>query len=49
MKPYQAGSDLSKAVADQDGPNATEIAEILVEWMGGGEFPPHITGKTDFD
>lgn len=49
MDPNKTWSDLSQAVERDDWQEATELAEVLAEWINKGGFPPTITGNKVFD
>jgi len=49
MDPNQVWSDLARAIERDDWDEATELAEMLVDWIERQGFPPTITGNTAFD
>ena len=49
MDPNQTWSDLSRAIERDDWDEATDLAEMLVDWIERQGFPPTITGIPAFD
>jgi len=49
LDPNQVWSDLSRAIERDDWDEATELAEMLVDWIERQGFPPTITGIAAFD
>lgn len=49
MDPNQTWSDLSRAIERDDWDEATELAEMLVDWIERQGCPPTITGIAAFD
>lgn len=49
MDPNTVWSDLARAIERDDWNEATELAEMLVDWIERQGFPPTITGIATFD
>jgi len=49
MDPNEIWQNLARAIERDDWDEATELAEILVEWIERQGFPPTITGIAAFD
>lgn len=49
MDPNQTWHDLARAIERDDWDEATDLAEMLVDWIERQGFPPTITGIAAFD
>ena len=49
MDPNQTWHDLGRAIERDDWDEATDLAELLVDWIERQGFPPTITGIVAFD
>ena len=49
MDPNQTWSELASAIERDNWDEATDLAEMLVDWIERQGFPPTITGITTFD